>query len=251
MTNPWIICPKPNPKAYLRLFCFPYAGAGASVFRTWANQFPLDIEVCAIQLPGRESRLKESCFTNLETLIDILIPALIPYLDRPFAFFGHSLGALICFTAARKLRQLRHITPLHLFISARQAPQLPSEKPPIHHLPKSEFLQELRSYNGTPEVVLQNIELMDLFLPILRADLTINETYKYTLEAPLDCSISAFGGLQDPLVSRDSLAAWCAQTSRSFNLRLFPGNHFFIKSQQEVLIEVISAQLRVGIREVE
>lgn len=243
MTNPWLIYPKPNPKAYLRLFCFPYAGGGASIFRAWSIQLPPDIEVCSVQLPGRESRLKEPLFTNLSPLIDTLTPALLPHLDRPFAFFGHSVGALICFEVARQLRRLQHKNPLHLFISGRRAPQLPALEPPSHQLADAEFLEELRRYNGTPGNVLQNVELMNLFLPILRADLAINETYIYEHEAPLDCSISVFGGLEDGKVSRDSLAAWSKQTDGTFNLRMFPGDHFFLKSQQEALLQAICQDL--------
>lgn len=241
--TPWIIYSKPNPKAYLRLFCFPYAGAGASIFRTWPAQLPPDIEVCSVQLPGQESRLKEPLFTDLVPLIHALTPALLPHLDLPFVFFGHSVGALISFEVARQLRRLQHSNPLHLFISGRCAPQLPALDPPIHQLPNAEFLEELRRYNGTPGNVLQNVELMNFFLPILRAALAINETYVYAPEAPLDCSFSVFGGLQDGKVSRDSLAAWRDQTYGTFTLRMFPGDHFFLRSQQGTLLQAISDDL--------
>jgi medium-chain acyl-[acyl-carrier-protein] hydrolase len=243
VTTPWIIYPKPNPKAYMRLFCFPYAGAGASIFRTWSAQLPPDIEVCSVQLPGRESRLKEPLFTDLAPLIHALTPALLPHLDLPFVFFGHSVGALISFEVARQLRRLQHSNPLHLFISGRQAPQLPAIDPPIHQLPDAEFKEELDRYNGTPRNVLQNVELMDLFLPILRADIAIDETYVYAPEAPLDGSISVFGGLGDGKVSRDSLSAWRDQTYGTFSLRMFPGDHFFLRSQQGALLEAISHDL--------
>ena len=243
VTTSWIIHPKPNPKKYLRLFCFPYAGAGSSIFRTWSAQLPADIEVCSVQLPGRESRLKEPLFTDLVPLIHALTPALLPHLDLPFVFFGHSLGALISFEVARQLRRLKHSVPLHLFISGRKAPQLPALERPIHQLPDAEFVEELHRYNGTPSDVLQNVELMNLFLPILRADIAINEMYVYHPETPLDCSISVYGGLQDGKVNRDSLAAWRDHTSGSFTLRMFPGDHFFLRSQQEALLQAISKDL--------
>ncbi|MBR8835626.1 MAG: thioesterase [Stigonema ocellatum SAG 48.90 = DSM 106950] len=243
MTTPWIIYPKPNPKTYLRLFCFPYAGAGASIFRTWSAQLPQEIEVYSVQLPGRESRMKEPLFTDLVPLIDSLIPAIQPHLDLPFVFFGHSMGGLLSFEVARQLRRLQHPIPLHLFISGRRAPQLRALDPPIHQLPDAEFLEALSRYNGTPENVLQNVELMNLFLPILRADLAINETYVYHPETPLDCSLSVFGGLQDDRVSRDSLAAWRDQTNGNFSLRMFLGDHFFLRSQQGELLQAISQDI--------
>jgi medium-chain acyl-[acyl-carrier-protein] hydrolase len=243
VTNPWLFYPNPNPQANLRLFCFPFAGAGASIFGTWVNQLPPEIEVCAIQLPGRENRIREPLFTKLIPLLQEMIPVLLPHFDRPFALFGHSLGAVICFELARQLRQLKHNNPSHLFISARHAPTLPALHPPIHHLPKAEFFQELRRFNGTPENVLQNTKLIELFLPIVQADLAIAETYLYVETIPLDCPISVFGGLEDKVVSPDSLDAWREQTQSKFTLRMFPGNHFFLKSQQVKILQAITQEL--------
>jgi medium-chain acyl-[acyl-carrier-protein] hydrolase len=238
----WLHCPKPNPKSCLRLFCFPYAGAGASIFRTWIGQLP-SIEVFLIQPPGRETRLREPCFTKLDSFIRAFLPELLPYLDCPFVFFGHSMGALISFEVVRQLRRSRHLTPLHLFVSGRQAPQLPELDPPMHQLPRAEFLRGLRSYDGTPESVLQNQDLMDLFLPILRADFSIIETYTYRAEVPLSCPISAFGGIQDSKVTLDRLGAWQDQTSSSFSLKMFPGGHFYLNHQSESLLATIMAVL--------
>ena len=244
ISQAWITCLQPNPQARLRLFCFPFAGAGASIFRNWSNQLPSDIEVCAVQLPGREKRLREPLFTQLTPLIDSLIEALLPYLDLPFAFFGHSLGALICFELARQLRRQKYLTPLHLFVSGRRAPQIPPNLQPIHQLPKDLFIEQLRRYNGTPEAVLQNKELIELLLPILRADLAINETYRYKSEAPLDCSISAFGGLQDRKVSCHELELWREHTNSNFSLQMFSGDHFFLKTEFNFLLQQISRHLR-------
>jgi medium-chain acyl-[acyl-carrier-protein] hydrolase len=243
MRNPWIVYPKPNPQAHLRLFCFPFAGAGASFFKPWADRLLPQIEVCAVQLPGRENRIKEPLFSQLTPLLQQMIPALLPEFDRPFAFFGHSLGALICFESARQLRQLKHRQPFHLLISARQAPNSPDLHPPIHQLPEAEFFQQVCRFNGTPSVVLQNPRLMKLFVRILRADLAIAETYSYIEEAPLDCPISAFSGLQDEVVLTASLGAWCEQTFSKFQLHTFPGNHFFLKSKQQEILQVISQTL--------
>ena len=123
--NSWIFGVRPNTQARLRLFCFPHAGGGASFFRSWIGTLPPDIEVCPVQLPGRENRLKERPFNQYTLLIQALAQALRPYLTVPFAFFGHSMGALVSFGLARQLRQQNEPLPVHLFASAYRAPQIP------------------------------------------------------------------------------------------------------------------------------
>lgn len=239
----WIAYRKPNLRACLRLFCFPYAGGSAALFRTWAEALPPDIEVCPVQLPGRESRLLEPPFTRLELLVQTLVPVLCPYLSMPFAFFGHSMGALISFELAHQLRRQYGLGPVYLFVSGHRAPQILDPDLPIHQLPESEFVEELRRLNGTPKLVLQNAELMQLVLPVLRADFALCETYVYSTEAPLDCPISAFGGLQDSGVSRDQISAWRDQTNSSFTLSMFPGNHFFLHSAQALILSAVSRDI--------
>ena len=243
ISKSWIACPKPNRRAHLRLFCFPYAGGGISIFRTWPDSLPPGVEVYLVQLPGRESRMRETPFTQLSPLLQALAQGLWPYLDMPFAFLGHSLGALVSFELARQLRRQNDPGPAHLFVSGHCAPQVPSRYPPLHQLPESEFLAELCHLKGTPEAVLQNAELMQLLLPVLRADFAIDETYVYTPAEPLDCPISAFGGWQDDRVSRDDLAAWRDQTRSSFTLRMFPGDHFFLHSSRTSLLRALSQDL--------
>jgi medium-chain acyl-[acyl-carrier-protein] hydrolase len=236
--NSWVTCSRPRTQARLRLFCFPYAGGGASIFRAWPDDLP-GMQVCPVQLPGRENRLREPCFIRLEPLVQALVQALPPYLDMPYAFFGHSLGALIGFELARALVRENRSGPVHLFVSGHSAPQVQSLEPPIHQLPEPDFIKELRCLNGTPGEVLQHAELMALLLPVLRADFAINETYVYTPGTLLDCPISAFGGLQDNLASRDDLAAWRDQTRSTFTLRMFPGDHFFLHSARPLLLRAI------------
>ena len=239
----WLTCPKLNPQARLRLFCFPYAGGGASAFRTWSDDLPPDIEVCLVKLPGRESRLTEPLYMQLSPLVQTLAQVLVPSLNPPFVFFGHSMGAPISFELVHELRRQMRPGPSHLFVAARRAPHIPESKPPIHRLPESEFVEELRRLNGTPEEVLQHAELMQLMLPILQADFALCETYSYTTKEPLDCPISAFGGLQDLRVSRDDLAAWRQQTRSSFALRMLPGDHFFVHNSQAPLLSAIARDL--------
>jgi len=240
----WIACRKPNPQARLRLFCFPYAGSGASIFRTWSDALPADVEVCPIQFPGRGTRLMETPFTQLSPLVQALAQALVPLLDKPFAFFGHSLGALVSFELARQLRRQAGIQPIRLFVSADRAPQIPQRNQPIHALPEREFLVELRRLNGIPGKVLEELDLMQIMLPVLRADFAVYETYAYSAEAPFNCPFSIFGGLQDTRVSRGDLEAWRDQTSVSFSLQMFPGDHFFLNTTQPLLLQLLSQELR-------
>ena len=242
-SGPWISCYNPRQETRLRLFCFPYAGAGALIFRNWSDGLPTDVEVCPVQLPGRGTRLMERPFTRLTLLIEALAPALAPLLDKPFAFFGHSLGALISFELARLIRREYRVHPVRVFVSGGRAPQIPHLDRSIHALPNKEFLEELRRLNGTPIELLDNKELMEVMLPILRADFAMYETYLYSAEPPLDCPISAFGGLQDRRVSISDLEQWRTQTNASFSLRMFPGDHFFLK--QLVLLQALSEELSV------
>ncbi len=255
--NPWVICPKPNPDARVRLFCFHYAGGGTLSFRNWADDLFPGIEVYLIQLPGRERRLMESAFTRIEPLIQELKQAIIPYLEQPFAFLGYSMGSLIAFELARSLRRDRFahpqrgyhkISPEHLFVCARHAPQIPATKKPIHKLSDPEFLQELRRLGGTPEEILANKELMAFLIPTLRADFAVIETYNYYDESPLNCPITAFGGSEDTEANREELAAWSLQTGADFNLHILPGDHFFLNSARSRLlgsIDTICRQINV------
>ena len=236
----WIAFRKPNPQARLRLFCFPYAGAGAAIFRTWSGSLPDHVEVCPVQLPGRGTRLMEKPFTQLLPLVETLAQVLAPLLDRPFAFFGHSLGALAGFELARQIRRQSGVQPVRLFVSAARAPQIPHRDRPTYALPESEFLEELRRLNGTPGELLENAELMQIMIPVLRADFAVSQTFVYAAEPPLECGISGFGGVQDYRVTRDDLAAWRDQTSAAFSLQMFPGDHFFLHAAQPRVLQALS-----------
>jgi len=241
--NTWLNRPKPGSEARLRLFCFPYAGGGASLYRSWAEPLASVAEIWSVQLPGRENRLGEPLYRSLPALIGALTDALKDELTAPYAFFGHSLGGLIAFELARSLRREGRELPLQLFVSGHLAPQVPQRHPPIHGLPYAQFVQELRRYRGTPEAVLANQELLELLVPVLRADFQLFETYVYQPDEPLDCPISAFGGLSDVEVSQEDLAAWRRQTRGLFTFRMLPGNHFFIQSARAQLLQALSLDL--------
>lgn len=241
-TTPFTIY-RANPRASLRLFCFPYAGGSAALYRTWPAELPDTIEVCTAELPGRGARLNEPPFTRLEYIVDFFANVINPYLDKPFAFFGHSMGAMISFELACRLRAEVGVKPAHLFVSGRRAPQMLDRNPITYNLPSPMLLEELRRLNGTPIEVLENPELMHLMLPLLRADFEVVETYVYSPRAALDCPVTAFGGLQDQEVSRKELEAWREQTIASFSLRMLPGGHFFLHTARQLLLRMLSQEV--------
>ena len=231
----------------MRLFCLPPAGSGASPFRAWARALPDGIELCPIQLPGREERLTERPYDRLAPLVDALAGALRDHLDRPFALFGHSMGALLAFELARALRRDGAGLPLlHLFVSGYRAPHLPDPDPPLHPLPGPAFWDEVRRLNGTPTVVLDNAELRRLVEPTLRADFAVHETYAHEPGEPLACPISVFGGLDDQEVSRGQLEEWRRHARGPFILRMLPGDHFFIHPSRDALLRAIAEDLAVA-----
>jgi medium-chain acyl-[acyl-carrier-protein] hydrolase len=178
-------------------------------------------------------------------LVNAIAHAVLPFLNKPYAIFGYSMGALVAFELSQLLSSEYNLTPLDLFVAARHAPQIPNPKLPIYNLPEAEFIQELRSFDATPDAVLENRELMELFLPIIRADFAVLDTYRYTSDRTLNCPITVFGGLQDQKVSYADLTAWKTQTSNTFSLQMVDGNHFFIHSALEILLKTIAKKLTV------
>jgi medium-chain acyl-[acyl-carrier-protein] hydrolase len=239
----WLLKSPPNSQAHLRLFCFPYAGGGAEVFREWSVTLPEWIEVCSVQLPGRGTRLREQPFRRFGPLIKAIAEALAPYLSKPFAFFGHSMGATIAFETARELRRTGKPCPSHLLVSGGCAPSRPQSGLPTYNLPEHEFLEELRRLNGTRQEVIEHSELMQLMLPLLRADFELIQTYVYKPEPSLNCPITAFGGLHDRSVNRTDMEAWRKETCSSFTIQMFTGDHFFLHSARPLLLEVLSREL--------
>lgn len=234
----WFSLRNPNPDARVRLFCFPYAGGGEAAYRTWQQNTPCPLTVIPIQLPGRGSRMAEPPFTRIRPLVLALSEALAPELHWPFALFGHSMGGLIAFELARQLRREGKPLPVHLFISAKCCPAN-TEELPSSELSDTQLIDILRRYEGTPEEVLQNPELMNLLLPAIRADMEVCNTYICDAEPPLACPITVFGGLEDHVSRRSGLEGWREYTSSPFTLRMFPAGHFFIKKWERSVLEVI------------
>lgn len=246
-TNSWLLNYKSNPRVLLRLFCFPYAGGGANIYRSWAAGVPVNVDVCPVEFPGRGSRLREPPFTRITRLVEALVESLSSYFDRPFVFFGHSMGAIIGFELARLLRKEGREGPTHLFVSGCRAPQWPRKISSTYDLPEAEFLAELRRLNGTPKEVFEHEELLQLTMPLLRADFEMVDTYRYSAESPLDCPITAYGGLQDIEVAREQFEGWREQTTGRFLLRMLPGDHFFLHAAQPLLLRTLSIDVQQAI----
>ena len=229
--------------AALRLFCLPYAGGSASVFRTWAAAFAPSIAVCPVQWPGRGTRWREPPVDDLAALVAATASGLDGYVDIPFAVFGHSLGALVGFELTRYWRQRGAALPVALFVSGCNAAHCPSTSPPIATLPDTELFERLRALGGITPEVLDQPELIAFYLPVVRADLAAAETYGYRAEPPLSCPITAFAGTRDPEADRDSVRSWHEHTRGLFTLCELPGDHFFIHSAARDLTAIIAAQL--------
>lgn len=227
----------------MRLFCFPFAGGGASFYRAWIERLSPDVQVLPVQLPGREARMRETSHDRIEPLVASLAGVLGPHLDQPYAFFGHSMGALIAFELARELRRRHAPPPASLLVSGHRAPQLPRRTAARHALPEPALVAELRRLGGTPPEVLAHPELMALLLPLLRADFAVVETYAYRDEPPLDCPIVAFGGLDDEDAGQAQMSAWQAQTRDALALHMFPGGHFFLNDARDAVLGLVSRAL--------
>ncbi len=222
----------------LRLFCLPHAGGNALLYRPWRRFFPAGIDLCPIELPGHGARLAEPAFTRMAPLVETLAEALEPLLSVPFAFFGHSMGAAIAYEMTRRLQ--RPAGPVHLFVSARPAPDPAYEPRALHRLPDAELLAALGRLGGTPAVVLAREDLMAALLPGIRADLELIETYVPPAGERVACPITTLGGVQDRMIDRRGLEAWSGFTAARFRLCLFPGGHFYLaESAGPVVAEVL------------
>jgi surfactin synthase thioesterase subunit len=240
-TSEWIVRHNQNPRATLNLFCFPHAGAGASMFRRWHLALPEDVQVLAVQPPGRENRYREPGLNDLQQLADQATDALRPTLrEGPFALYGHSLGSLLAFEVARRLHG--EATPTHLLASGRNAPQCPNRAGP-NLWDDETLIGLLRRLDGTAGSLLSHREFLEMFLPVFRIDYQAYAGYAYRPGPRLRCPITAFAGAQDPETQPDGVRAWAEQTTVGFEMFVVPGNHFFPISHEEVVVQLVAARL--------
>jgi medium-chain acyl-[acyl-carrier-protein] hydrolase len=244
MTTPWFVRPRAREDARMRLVCFSYAGVGAAMYARWPDLLPADVDLWAVQLPGREGRLREPPRTELRDVAQEIVAAMQGRIESPFVFFGHSMGAVLAFETAHILAARGLALPRHLLLSSRRPPHLPDPAPPLRHLSDAAFIAEIaRRYGGSPAQVLESPELLALLLPALRADIAALETHVVAARPPLAIPITAYGGTSDTRTTRDELEAWRAATSAAFRVRMFPGGHFYLADQRAALLADIAGVL--------
>jgi medium-chain acyl-[acyl-carrier-protein] hydrolase len=244
-TETWFKCFAHGSRApRWRLLCLPYAGGSAGIYSRWANYLPSDVELLAVQYPGREERMGETPIGDLLTLARTLAGIVQALPPRPYAVFGHSLGALIGFEMVRALRKKGQPLPQWLFLSGSGGPRINTYcDNPRHRWTDEAFVEELRRMDGTPAELLENPELMGLVLPMLRADLAAVDTYNYADALALHVPIQAIGGLDDADVSRERLAEWKQETSAEFSLCMLAGNHFFLHDAAPLICDLLNRQM--------
>lgn len=239
----WMQCSRPNPDASLRLVCLPYSGGRASNFNGLAAELPEDVELCALELPGHGRRLREAPLTRLRPLVEQVTDVVADQVRRPFVLLGYSIGALVAFEVTRELGRCGWPGPIALFVAAARAPSRLSVRPPLHELSREALIEGLHRLAGFRNALLDNEELFDVMEPVLRADLSLDETYVHDPSGTLDCPIAAFGGSEDWSVSRTDLEAWGDQTTSEFSVTVLPGGHFFIDSSRSLFAQALTAEI--------
>jgi medium-chain acyl-[acyl-carrier-protein] hydrolase len=238
-SNPWFFIPQPKPQAQSRLFCFHYAGGSATIFFNWAKALPESIELIAVQLPGRGNRFKETFITDMKIAVEDLSKIIPSLLDKPYMTFGHSLGSVLSFELVHELRRNNMNLPHTMILAGRGAPGTQRPRENLHDLSEQDFIKTLKEYNGIPDFVLNNQEMLDLFLPIIRADFTLLESYQYQTSIPLANTIIALAGKDDPKITIENVAKWSNHTSGNFTHHVLAGDHFFIKTSENKIFEII------------
>ncbi len=243
----WFQGLSPVSKADTRVFCFPYAGGAASIFSQWQSYFPENVEICPVQLPGRGERFNELAIVNLDEMVSQLVEAILPYANATeYYFFGHSMGARVAYELACALDKRGVHLPIELFVSGARGPQVVGHTQTLYNLPDCEFLQEIGHLNGTPREILENKALMDLVMPMLRADFKLCETWKAGGEYKLPIPLRIFGGLNDRDVSVEEMGRWAECTEEGVTRYLLPGGHFFLNSHCDDLLKIIRQRIALS-----
>ncbi len=235
----WIARLSRPAKTQLRMFCFPHVGSGAAAFNSWLDQVPAEVELCAIRLPGRESRLQEPLMDDWRELVGTLERVMSSLLDVPFVLVGHCSGSVLAYELARRLRAAGSAPPATVVLSSTQGPAVRRIDEPLHLLPRDELLRRVVNYGGMAAEVLSDPDLIDMFERILRADYRVIERLEYSAGPPLDVPIVVVGGRRDEFVSPTDMAAWSAETTREFSLHLLDAGHYVLREAGGLVAGVI------------
>lgn len=242
-STPWLPHAGQCEASRLRLFCFSYAGGGTAVFQRWRTQLAPQIEVCPVLTPGREGRFREDCIDDFDTMVSHIITAITPWLDQPFAFYGHSMGSLLAHAITQQLRKKHLPKPLHLFVAAHRAPHLKYRFPSVQAASNDRVVAWLNRFQGIPEAILDNEDIMKIMLPRLRADLAVCESFQYRDTDVLDCPITAFSATEDTIVTNADIADWHTHTRAEFELIEIEGPHLFIRDSHNPCLSIIQKRL--------
>ncbi|HCH00620.1 MAG TPA: thioesterase [Vibrio sp.] len=245
MNNKWLTCYKPNPQAKVRLICFPYAGGSASVFHSWLQWLPEWVELHAVQLPGRAERMAEPNIKNMKDYIQGIRSELVALTDKPYALFGHSMGALAAFETSVMLHEAKLPQPEHCLFSAALSPHRQNRMKPISDLPQQAFVEELKKLNGTPEQVFNTPGLLDFCLPYIRADFSVVEQFTTEFSGQLPCKSTVIYGSEDKMNGND-MQEWQSFFTQEVDIKEFTGGHFFIHYKDNVMkvIEELLTRLK-------
>jgi medium-chain acyl-[acyl-carrier-protein] hydrolase len=226
----------------IKLFCLPYAGGSAMIYHRWKRSLHGTIQLCPIELTGRGKRFTEPYYDSLLAAVEDVYELVKPELNRgPYAFFGHSMGSLLAYELARKIETLPHPKPLHLFLSGGNPPHLKNNEKIYHTMPEEEFKVEILKMGGTPREVFEHKELLEIFIPLLRADYKIIETYEFQPDHPVfDYGITGFYGKADEEATGDKMREWQQYTKTQFWLHEYEGGHFFIHDYMDEIIQIIN-----------
>ena len=242
----WLPARRPGAPGRMRLFCFPHAGGSSAAFHGWAAALP-ELDVCAVEYPGRWMRLRERPFTKVTLLATAIADDLADLLRDRHAFVGHSYGALVAFEVARELRRRGRAATEHLIVSSARAPHLLPRPDPIHALPDAQLLSHLaRRYGGLPQSLVDDVDVLQLLVPIIRADLTAFETYTFTEEPPLRCALTAMRGRDDCTVDEQLLNGWQLHTAGSFSAHTLAGSHFFTGTSWSETLRIVRRELGIA-----
>ena len=244
MAIPWIVIPQPKPSPVFRLICLPPPGGGIATFRGWSERLRA-AEVGIVELPGRGTRVSEPPVASPSSAADAIARAVTDLRPLPLVLFGHGLGALLAFEAARRLGSAGWPL-LALFVSGQRAPSLANPLPPVASLSPDDFVAHVRArFDAVPEPAAVDPDFLRAILPALRADMTMLETYRYEPAEPLPIPIVACGGVADPCAGRPELDGWRGETSSRFSVHQFDGGHQYLRYEGMAVTQLIANKLTV------
>lgn len=236
----WFLSQRRESRADCRIFCFPYAGGSAAIYHGWQGRIAPHAEVIAVEYPGRGTRFCEPPISSLKELVGSLLQEILPCMDVPSIFFGHSNGALACYVLATELARRGLPLPEQLVLAAKRPPHLETREM-LYRLPDVELMRKLQSLNGTSPQILSDPQLLKVFLPCIRADFALSETYLHEDCPPLPCEVTLLGGHTDNDVTPHQLREWSRYAARPPSLHLLTGDHFFVHTARQEIWRILAA----------